>query len=61
MMCGTAGCSRAICIGPDSQCLALPVEPGFEDEDVWFICPACHQDIDRDAKKPSPYYVRPVP
>ena len=61
MMCDSAGCSRAICIGPDGQCLGLPEEPGFEDEGVWFICPPCHQQGDRDAKEPTPYYVCLVP
>ncbi|KAF8264024.1 hypothetical protein EI94DRAFT_1739344 [Lactarius quietus] len=56
VMCDNARCSRAICIGPEAQCLALPINSRFEDPDVVFICPPCHQDKDRRERKPSPYY-----
>ena len=61
MLCDGANCSRAICYGPDAQCLDLPVDSRVEDSDVLFICPACHQGSDRKAGKPSPYYVRSIP
>ena len=61
IFCGGAECSRAICYGPDAQCLVSPVDSRFTDPDVLFICPPCHQDNDRDAKKLSPYYVRSTP
>lgn len=62
MLCGVAGCSRAMCIGPSNgDCLGLPEEESFEREDVLFMCPPCHQESDRMAKKPSPYYVRLIP
>ncbi|KAH9017859.1 hypothetical protein EDB85DRAFT_2201432 [Lactarius pseudohatsudake] len=54
MMCNT--CSRSICIGSDTQCLDLPATSRYQDEDVSFICPACHQDMDRKINKPTPYF-----
>jgi hypothetical protein len=61
LMCDVAKCSRSICIGPDAECLDLPVNLRFEDPDVLFICPPCHQDNDRKARKPSPYFVSSTP
>ena len=61
LMCDGANCSRAICIGPDAQCLGLPVNERFTKPDVLFICPPCHQDNDRKEKKPTPYYVHSTP
>lgn len=58
LMCGGVNCSRMICYGPDAQCLVTPINTRFEDPDVLFICPPCHQDNDRKAERPSPYYVR---
>lgn len=67
-MCGNGGrlmmcnnCSRSICIGRNTECLGLPETSRYEDDDVFFICPPCHQDVDRKANKPSPYYVRSTP
>ena len=49
-------------MGPsDGECLGLPVKPGFDRDDVLFMCPPCHQEGDHIAKRPSPYYVRPMP
>ena len=56
--CNGADCSRVICAGPDSQCLCDPEDRRFEDDDVLFICPPCHQGNDRKAHKLRPYYVR---
>jgi hypothetical protein len=50
-----------MCTGSDAQCLGLPVDSRFEESDVLFICPPCHQVSDRKAGRPSPYYVRPMP
>jgi hypothetical protein len=71
-MCGNGGevvlcdeCSRSICIGSNTQCLGLPKTQEstlhYKDPAVLFVCPPCHQDGDRKAKEPSPYYVRPTP
>ncbi len=49
-------CSRAICVGPDAQCLR-PVNLEYKNVNVSFMCPPCHQDGDRKTKNPSPYYV----
>jgi hypothetical protein len=57
LLCGGAKCSCAICYGTNTQCLTLPVDLHFEDPDVLFICPPCHQDSNCKANKPSPYYV----
>ena len=57
LMCDGAKCSRAICIGPNAQCLGLPVDLRFEDPDVLFFCPPCHQDNNRKKNTPTPYYV----
>ncbi|KAH8976756.1 hypothetical protein EDB86DRAFT_2839264 [Lactarius hatsudake] len=54
MMCNS--CSRSICIGSDTQCLDLPATSRYQDEEVSFICPACHQDRDRKINKPTPYF-----
>jgi hypothetical protein len=55
-MCGNGGhlllcsnCPRAICIGPNTECLGLPVTSHFEDDDVSFPCLLCHQNGDRKA------------
>ncbi|KAH9048596.1 hypothetical protein EDB83DRAFT_2522864 [Lactarius deliciosus] len=54
MMCNS--CSRSICIGSDTQCLDRPATSRYQDEDVSFICTACHQDRDRKIGKPTPYF-----
>ena len=60
ILCSSAKCSRAICIGPGTECLAPPVDSHFIGPDILFICPPCHQDKDRKAKQPSPYFVSPI-
>jgi len=57
LLCGSANCSCAICIGHGTECLGLPADSRYEEDEVLFICPPCHQDNDRKAKKPSPYFV----
>jgi hypothetical protein len=61
MLCGAARCSRGICFGSNSGCLEEPNNLRYEDSDVLFVCPPCHQDSDRRAKTYTPYYVRPMP
>lgn len=51
-------CLRAICVGPDAECLGLPVTSRYQDSDVLYLCPPCHQEGDRKARQPRPYYVR---
>jgi hypothetical protein len=59
--CEAAGCSRSMCIGTDGQCLVCGNDD-YVDDKVKFICPPCHQDIDRKgSKEHRPYYVRMMP
>lgn len=61
IMCDGPKCSREICIGPNAQCLGLPVNLCFEEPEVLFFCPPCHQYNDHGKDEPTPYYVRSMP